>query len=134
MIVGDQLALLSPTPPVIENAVRGTRRSSASARAGCPGVNTPMPAVPVAGPDQYDTCSRAIVSAALALPVTKSVELTVTVHDALTAPRRSSTVTVPSCAPRVPSETGVPLDSDALDGAEMLSAFGGGSGASVVVV
>jgi hypothetical protein len=60
-------------------------------------VKTPIPVVAVAGPDQYDTAAFGIVSARVPPPVLKSVEDTVVVHVAVSAPRRSVTVTGPIC-------------------------------------
>ena len=93
-----------------------------------------MPARSTIGPDQYDTLSRAIVSAAVAAPVVKWVDVTVTVHAAPTAPRRSLTVTVPSCAVSAPAVVGVPADSDADGGAEIDSVPGCASSSGSVVV
>ncbi len=133
-IVGFHVTELSPTPPPIENAVRGTSSVRACCAVACPGANAPTPAIAVAGPDQYDTADRLIVSRAVAPPVVKSVEVTVAVHVAFTAPRVSCTITPPRWASSVPAFVGVPADSSLLDGAEMLSVPGGGGAGAVVVV
>jgi hypothetical protein len=60
-----------------------------------------------------------MVSAAVAPPVVKSVELTDTVHPPASAPRLSLTVTVPSCDDSDDVVFGVPVESDADAGTVM---------------
>ena len=82
---------LLPTPSVSVKAVRGALSDCARRAVSWPGVKTPMPVVAVAGPDQYDTSAFGIVSAGVPPPVVKSVEDTVVVQVAVSAPRRSVT-------------------------------------------
>ncbi|MFY1696428.1 MULTISPECIES: hypothetical protein [unclassified Solwaraspora] len=50
--VGFQVAVFTPEPEVLENAVRGRLSETASAEVGWPGTKVPSPVVDTAGPDQ----------------------------------------------------------------------------------
>jgi hypothetical protein len=100
--VGFQVAELTPAP-----AVHATVRPAGAALIAAVAIGTKVPTpVEVAGPDAYEMLGSATVSfGAVAVPVVKGVDANSAIQVAGVFPRRSVTVTGPSC----PTAVDVPV-------------------------